>query len=52
MHFDSTITLGNVVESIIFLGVVIKTYGDWRILKERLDILWKDYLVRHNISTE
>lgn len=50
MKFESTFTVGNLIESLIFLGVVFKAYGDWRIQRNRINTLWKDYLVRHKLE--
>lgn len=52
MKFDPTLTFGNLLEICIFLTVVAKAYGDFRVLNERLNILWKDYCSRHNIPND
>lgn len=50
LKWEPTITLGNIVELAVFLGVVLKSYGNWRILNYRIGIMWADYCQRHKIS--
>ena len=50
MKFDWTITLGNLITGIPMLVIVIKMYGDWRVIRERIDLMWMTYLKEHDIT--
>jgi hypothetical protein len=43
---NTTITLGNLLTLLTTLPtllMLLKIYGDWRVMRERLNILWSDY---------
>lgn len=52
LKWEPTITLGNVVELTVFLSVVLKSYGNWRILNYRIGIMWADYCRRQKMHPE
>lgn len=49
MHFTWEINIGNLLTSIPILAIMIKMYGDWRIYKYRINIMWSEYMKEHHI---
>jgi hypothetical protein len=50
LHWDNTINLGTVIVGTPMLLMIAKMYGDWRIIKSRIDLMWVDYCKDHNIN--
>ncbi len=49
IHWDLTVNL-NTLLTLPMLLMIAKMYGDWRIIKDRIDLMWFDYCVTHNIN--
>jgi hypothetical protein len=50
-HFSWEINLGNLITGIPLLLIMIRMYGDWRVMRERINILWITYCQEHKIVT-
>jgi hypothetical protein len=52
MHFSWEVNLGNLITGIPMLLIMVKMYGDWRIIKMRINLMWAAYCKEHHISVE
>lgn len=50
IHLDWTINIWNLITGIPALLFLVKMYGDWRLIKNRIDLMWVDYCREHNIQ--
>lgn len=50
INFDPTISLGNIVTGVPTLLFLVKIYGDWRLIRNRIDLMWIDFCKEHGIS--
>ena len=49
IHFSWEINLGNLLTGVPVLVIVIKMYGDWRLIKYRIGLMWAEYSKEHHI---
>lgn len=52
MRFTWDISFGSIVTGLPMLFMMAKMYGDWRVIKDRIDLMWIDYCRDHKIPTE
>jgi hypothetical protein len=52
IHWDPTINLGTILVGIPMILMIGKMYGDWRVIKIRINLMWKDYLRTHKMYGE
>jgi len=52
MRFSWDISVGNLLTGIPMLLIMIKMYGDWRIIKMRIDLMWAQYCKEHKLVVE
>jgi hypothetical protein len=52
LHFTWEISVGNLLMGIPMLFMMVKMYGDWRVIKMRIDLMWAQYLKDHKIRVE
>jgi len=49
MHFTWEISVGNLLTGIPLLVIMVRMYGDWRVIRMRIDLMWKQYCKEHQI---
>lgn len=50
IRWDPTINLGTLMVGIPMLLMIAKMYGDWRVIRNRIDLMWVDYCKDHQID--